>query len=209
MIAVLIYLAIIIVVDLVASIVLRGAFITTSSVTIDPNTGVVSVTGGSGFLTVMLVNALMVFLGTIFLAFLQAGIIRGALMIADGKRLEVGHMFNFDKFGTIIVAAVIVALATMVGFLLCFVGAVVVAFFTPFYLFFILDKNQGAWESIKSSIDLVTSNFAAVLLLFLAVIAAYVVGAILCLVGLLVTLPVAILAVTNAYRRLQNEPVAA
>ena len=209
MIAVLVYLAIILVIEVVAFAVLRGALISSPTVTIDPNTGAITSTGGSGFFAGMLVNATSNLLFTIFFAFLQAGVIRGALMLANGERLEVGHMFNFDKFGTIIVAAILVGVASFLGIFVCFVGSIVVWFFTPFYLFFIIDKDQGAWESIKSSISLVSSNFGQVFLLLLGVIAAFIVGAILCGIGLLVTAPVALLALTYGYRRLQNEPVAA
>ena len=60
------------------------------------------------------------------------------------KKLEIGDMFKFDKFGTVLVAADHRrAPSTAVGFLFCFVGAIVVAFFTPFYLFFVIDKDLG------------------------------------------------------------------
>jgi uncharacterized membrane protein len=206
MIAVLVYLAIIIVVDLVVSIVLRGLFINTATVTIDPTTHAIVTVSGSGFATVTLVNLLGAFVGVLLGAFLLAGITRGALMLANGERLEVGHMFNFDKFGTIAVAAIIVAAATV---FICCIGWIIVPLFTPFYLFFIIDKQQGSWESIKSSIELVSQNFGEVILLLLACLLAFIVGFVLCIVGLLVTLPVAVLALTYGYRRLQNEPIAA
>ncbi len=209
LVAVLIYLVILIVVEAVVYFLLRGAFINNSSATINPNTGQVTIHVGSGFFPRMLLNAGVNFGFTVLFAFLSAGVIRGALMLADGRHLEVGHMFNFEKFGTILLAAIMVGIASFLGIFLCFVGSIVVAIFTPFYLFFIIDKGQGAWESIKSSIELVSQNFGKVILLLLACILAYIVGAILCLIGLLVTAPVALLALTYGYRRLQNEPIAA
>jgi uncharacterized membrane protein len=179
------------------------------SVTLNQTTGQITVQPGSGFFANLVFNGGVNFFFVVVFAFMQAGVIRGALMLANGQRLEVGHMFNFSNFGTILVAAILVGIASFLGIFLCFVGSIVVAIFTPFYLFFIIDKNQGAWESIMSSINLVASNFGKVILLLLACIAAYIVGVILCGIGLLVTAPVALLALTYGYRKLQGDPIAA
>jgi uncharacterized membrane protein len=207
--AVAVYLVILIVVEAIAYVVLGGALLTTSSIEINQTTGEITTTGGSGFFATWLVYGLVNLLFWVLFAFLQAAVIRGGLMIADGNRLQVGHMFNFDKFGTVLAAAILVGIASFLGIFLCGVGTLIVAFFTPFYLFFVLDKNLGAWESIMASVNLVKDNFGEVFLLLLGVLAAYVVGAILCGVGLLVTAPVALLALTYGFRRLQNEPIAA
>jgi uncharacterized membrane protein len=157
----------------------------------------------------MLVYALVNLVFWVLFAFLQAAVIRGGLMIANGHRLQLGQMFNFDKVGTVVVASIIVGIATSVGFYLCILPGVVVMIFTAFYLFFIIDKNLGAWDSIMASFNLVKENFGEVFLLLLGVLAAYIVGAALCGIGLLVTAPVALLALTYGFRKLQNEPVAA
>jgi uncharacterized membrane protein len=207
--AVLVYLVILLVIEAIAWFVLRGALISDPSVSLNQATGQVTVNGGSGFFASMLVNGGLNFFFVVVFAFMEAGVIRGALMLANGQRLEVGHMFNFNNFGTILVAAILVGIGSFIGFFLCFVGAIVVWLFTAFYLFFIIDKQQGAWESIMSSVNLVASHFGKVVLLLLACIAAYIVGAILCGIGLLVTAPVALLALTYGYRRLQGDPIAA
>jgi uncharacterized membrane protein len=206
--AILLYWAILVVVSVVAYFILTGIFVHGSTITYAPD-GSPQFNGGSGAFASFFVFALVEMVFIFILAFLQAGIIRGALMLANGQRLEVGHMFNFSNFGTIAIAAVMVAIATGIGGLFCGVGALVVWFFTAFYLFFIVDKGQGAWESIMSSINLITSNFGKVILLLLACIGAYIVGALLCGLGLLVAVPVAVLALTYGYRKLQGDPIAA
>ena len=129
-------------------------------------------------------------------------------MVADGKRLEVGHMFVFDNFGMVFLAALIVSALTFVGLLACYVGALVVAFFTAFYMFFVVDKKPGAWTAIVDSFNLVKDNIGTVFLLLLVVLLLNIVGAILCLVGLIVSIPVSYLALTYGYRMLQGAPVA-
>ena len=209
LIAMLVYLVIIVVVQVVAYALLAGALISSPSMEINQTTGELTMTGGSGIFAGLFVTALSVAISTVLYAFLQAAIVRGGLMIADGQKLEVGHMFKFENFGTVFVAALIVSGLTLVGILACYVGAIVVAFFTTFYMFFVVDKQAGAWESVVASFNLVKNNFGAVVLLILCVFLAYLVGALLCGIGLLVTVPVAFLALTFGFRRLQGGAVAA
>lgn len=207
--AALIYVVAILIVEAIWFFVVQGVFISSPSVTIDQTTGQVTSTAGSGFFLTLLFGALSSFVFFVLFAFLQASIIRGALAIADGKKLDLGMMFKTDDLGVVLVAALIVGALTAVGYLACFVGSVVVSFFTAFYLFFVLDKKQGAWESVKSSFSLVSKNIGSVVVLVIGVIIAYIIGAILCGIGLIVTAPVALLAMTFGYRRLQGEAIAA
>lgn len=209
LIAVLVYFVILVVVEVIWYVIFSSLLISSPSIDINQETGAITTNAGSGFFAAFFVQALASFAFFVLFAFLQAAVIRGALMIADGKKLEVGDMFKFDQLGVVLLAAIIVAALTAVGYLFCFVGSLVVAFFTAFYLFFVIDKKLPAWESVKASFNLVKANAGDVLLLLLGVIAAYIVGAILCGIGLLVTAPVALLALTFGYRRLQNEPIAA
>ena len=208
--AVLVYAAIILVVEVIWVLLVRGIFVSTPSVTINPQTGVITSTGGSGFFTTLLVNALSLFVFVALGAFLQAAVVRGGLIIADGrKKLEIGDMFKFDNFVTVLVAAIIVGALTAVGVLFCFVGALVVWFFTSFYMFFLIDKGLGSWDSVKASFDFVKDNVGQVFLLILLAAIVYAIGAALCLIGLIVAAPVAFLALTYGYRRLQGDQIAA
>lgn len=209
LIAVLVYLVILVVIQLLVVFGVSAALLSTPTTTIDPQTGAFTTTGGSGLFAVILVNALSIAVSVLVAAFLQAAVIRGGLMIANGRRLEVGHMFSFDNFGRVLGAAVIVALLTAVGVVFFYVGALVVYFFTAFTMFFVIDRDLDPLSAIKASANLAKNNVGAVVLLLLAVFAANVVGAIVCLIGLLVSIPVSYLAMTYGYRRLQNEPVAA
>lgn len=209
LIAVLIYFVAIVALQFLWYFVFAGILTNDATWTINPDTGVAEFSGGSGFFATLLLGAVSSFAFFVLFAFLQAAVIRGALMIADGRRLEIGDMFKVERLGTVLVAAIIVGALSALGVLACYVGTIVVSFFTLFYLFFIIDKGYGAWDSVKASFDLVKNNVGDVLLLWLGTIAAYIVGALLCGIGLIVAAPVALLALTYGYRRLQNEPVAA
>jgi uncharacterized membrane protein len=208
LIAMVVYVAILLVVQFVVYFLLAGVLISSPSVDINQTTGEITTTGGSGLFASLAVTALSIAVSTVIFAFLQAAIVRGGLMVADGRRLEVGHMFVFDNFGMIFVAAIIVGAMTAVGAVLCYFPALLVAFFTAFYMFFVVDKKPGAWASIVGSFNLVKDNLGSVFLLLLVVFLLNVLGAIVCLVGLIVSIPVSYLALTYGYRMLQGAPVA-
>jgi uncharacterized membrane protein len=102
-----------------------------------------------------------------------------------------------------------VAVAVMVGSFLCYVPGLIVLFFSPFFGFFVLDKQMGAFDSIKASFQLVNRNLGTMIGFFFASYLALLLGGLLCGVGLIVALPVVVIATGYMYRRLQGEPVAA
>jgi uncharacterized membrane protein len=155
------------------------------------------------------VNAITSFLWTVMSAVMQAGIARGVLAITDGRPFEVATMFKFDNVVTVVIAGLLVGVASGIGLILCVIPGLIVLFFSQFYVWFIVDKQLGAVDSIKASFSLVNKNVGTMVLFFLASLLAYIVGAILCGVGLLVAVPVVYLAQGYAYRRLQGEQVAA
>jgi uncharacterized membrane protein len=208
-IATLIYVVAIAIFEVIVFVVFAGSLLSSASITVDQTTGAISTSGGAGFIARLLFGAIAVFVLLVVIAVVQSGIIHGTLEIANGKKVEIGDFFKFEKLGAVITAGVIVALATAVGAFLCYIPALIVGFFTPFYLFFILDKNMAPWDSIMASVKIVSTNIASMVLLIIGVFVAYFIGALICLIGLIVTMPVALLALTFAYRKFQNEPVAA
>lgn len=197
---VLAYLAVILVVSIIAFTVLVGgaAASTDAYGNVRPGGGFVF-----GFGT-LLVAAIFVLLVT----FMQAGIIRAALEVANGRRVEFATFFRFDDFGTVVVAALLVGLGTAVGTLLFVLPGIVFAFFAQFTLFFVIDKRMSPVDALKASFTLVNRNLGTIVLLYLGVLVANAVGSFVCYVGQLVTFPLGLLATTHVYRRTQGEPVA-
>lgn len=198
---VLAYLAVIVVVTAVLFAVILGGTVAS----VDPDTQELRNGAGVGLVFGYLVVAAVALLLS---AFMQAGVTRATLEVADGRRIEVGTFFRFDDFGKVVVAALLVGLGTAVGTLLFVIPGLVFAFLAQFTLFYVIDKRMAPVDAIRASFTLVGRNLGAVLLLFLAVYAANLVGSALCGVGQLVSFPVGLLATTWMYRRLQDEPVA-
>jgi uncharacterized membrane protein len=128
--------------------------------------------------------------------------------VADGRSPAFGELFEgWDKL-QVIVAALIIALLTLVGTVLCYLPALIVGYFTQFTLLFIVDKNMSAIDALGASFRLCANNLGATILFYILAVLTIVVGAILCLVGLLVAVPVVLVALAYTFRRLQGEPVA-
>jgi uncharacterized membrane protein len=179
----------------------------TPDATIDPVTGQIE---GSGFFGIAMILSLLGSALTYVVSLVvQAGIIKGALALTRNEPLSIGTAFNGINWGQVIAASLITGALIFIGLVLCIIPGIVAIFFTWFTLYFVIDRNMPAIEAIKASVSMVRANIGNLILLFLASIAAYIVGACLCGVGLLVAIPVVILAQVYTFRTLNGDPVQA
>ncbi len=137
----------------------------------------------------------------------QAAFARGALDELDGQRPAIGAFFRFTNLGVVILVAISVGVITTIGFILLVIPGIVATFLTWYSLTFAIDRGLGVVDAIKSSVRLTTSHVGQLILLALAVIGINIIGALLCLIGLLITAPVTLIATTYAYRTLTNGPI--
>ncbi len=148
-------------------------------------------------------------MGYLAVAFVvQAGIVRAGLAIVDGRPLEMSTLLSTDRLGTVIGASLLVGLITAVGSVLFVLPGVIFAFLAQFFLFFVVDRGEGAWDAIMSSIRFTVDNFVDVLLLYLVGAVVTTIGALLCGIGLVVAFPVVVIAQAYTFRFLQGQPVA-
>ena len=73
-----------------------------------------------------------------------AGIVRGALDITEGKVLDPKTLLTPQKLGEVIVASLLIGIATFVGFILLVIPGLLVLFFTSFTLYFLMDRPSSA-----------------------------------------------------------------
>lgn len=154
-------------------------------------------------------SSLLGLIGSLVLGVLQALGINAALREVSGEKATWGNLFKANNFGMIILAALLLMAASFVGVLLCGIGLIAVAIFAVFTYHNVVDKGLNAWSAFTSSFSLVGKNFGAVFLLELALFGINILGAIPCGLGLFVTLPLSVLAIAFAYRRLTGGAVAA
>lgn len=164
---------------------------------------------GSGFFARLFVAALAAGIGGFISQLLIAGLIRSALDVVDGRpALDVGAVFSWASKPAVIQTAAVFGALSFAGTLLLYLPAIIVSFLCAFAMYFTVDKGVAGFGAIKASVALVTGNLGNVLVFFLLGIAVMIVGALACLVGLFVAIPVMIVAAAYTFRVLNNQPVA-
>lgn len=170
--------------------------------------GVLAGTGDAGGFVALVMAAIGV-LGYVAIGFVvQAGIIRAALAIVDGRKLEMSTLLSLDRIGPVVITALLIGVAAAIGSLVI-IGGIIVTFLAQFALFNVIDRGEGPMDAIMSSVRLVIDNVAGLALLYIAAAVVGTVGALLCGIGLLVAFPVITIAQAWAYRTLNGQPVAA
>ncbi|GGO89114.1 hypothetical protein GCM10011584_17740 [Nocardioides phosphati] len=137
--------------------------------------------------------------------FFTAASIRAAFDVTEGRRVDLGAAFTRWNKGQVILLAVLVSIGTMVGFILCVLPGIVFLFFTWFGMYFVVGNAQSAVEAIGSSFRFTADNLGNLLLLFLMAILIGLLGALACLVGLLVAIPLLTIAAAYTFRFLQGQ----
>ncbi|MEV5000470.1 hypothetical protein [Nocardioides sp. LML1-1-1.1] len=158
----------------------------------------------------LLTFAIVAVLGVVFFIFAQvigAGLIREALGVTEGRAFTTAGVFKFENIGNVVVTSLLVGAGTFVGYLLCIIPGIIFAFLSMYSLFFVVDRNLAPVEAIKASIELVRNNLGPALIWYLVAIVIVFIGELLCLVGLLAAIPVALLGSAYTYKRLSGQPV--
>jgi len=171
----------------------------------------------SAALAILAVNLIFWLLGRGFLVSLigwfvslliTLGLIRIALKIVDGEPVETADLFQrADLALPYFVASVIVGVVVGIGLVLLVVPGIYLAVTFGFFGYNIVDKEHGIIESIEQSAAITRAQkwdlFAFGVVLFFFNLA----GAIALGVGLLITVPVSMLALAYVYRKISGEPV--
>jgi uncharacterized membrane protein len=144
----------------------------------------------------------------VVIAAIQSAYLAGVLDIANGQPVTIGSFFKPRMVGSVVIATVLIAIASIIGSF-CFILGIVISIFTLFATVAIVDRNLSPIDGIKASIDITKANFVQVLLTWLIAGVIALVGALVCGIGLIVALPVAALYVVYAYRRLTGGQIAA
>ena len=155
----------------------------------------------------LLATALAGLVVSLIVQSLGAGLIKNALNVADGRPASINQVFTWAVKPHVIGTAALIALITFVGTLLCYLPGLIAAFLLNWSMFYVVDKNLSPVDAIKASFSFTTGHLGATLVFYLLGVVAFIVGALLCLVGLLVAAPVVLIGAAYTFRRLLDEPV--
>ena len=132
---------------------------------------------------------------------LYAGLFGMAVKQVRGQETSIGDLFGFTHvIGQTIIASIVVGILTAIGFILCFLPGLVLAGLFMFTFPLIVDKGMSASEAISASVNALKSQWLMAAVFALVVGLLYIFGYFLCLVGVLITAPVALLSVAVLYR---------
>lgn len=163
----------------------------------------------AGFFALLMFTALFSIVGAAAQYVIQAQITRGALAITYGRKIDMQTMLSLDNIGQVLIGGLLLGIATAIGFALCYIPGLIVAFFGQFFVHFAVDKSLPAMDAIRASVQFVNQNIGTLIGFYIASIVAIMVGFLLCGIGALVAIPVVVIAQAYTFRTLQGEAVAA
>jgi len=173
--------------------------------------GVYECTGGGGTSFIIFLLGLAVFYGLMLFGqyVFQLLMFRAGLMVTEGRSPELSDLMSGTNVGSYLIASLIMSVGVGIGIMLCVIPGLLLAFFGYFFGFYILDKGVSPIDGIKGSIELVRNNIGTVLVFIIAAFALNAVGAMVCYIGLLVTVPMTSIAGAWVYKQMDGQPVAA
>lgn len=209
--AALVYFVIGAVVHVLVFVLLGGATANTPDIGSDYGASFTASLGAGGTLVFSIVSF-------VFVIFVQAAFLSGALDLADGRPVTVGSFFKPRNFGKVVLAGALLSvisavlnLVALLGFLFYLLSLAAVLVFTFLSLFtiaFATDRALPPIDALKASVSTIRSHIGDTLLSFLVQGLLFVLGLFACGIGILVTGPLAGLIQVYTYRRLSGGPVA-
>ena len=139
-------------------------------------------------------------------------ILQGPLMVGfhifvmkrmAGRSAEFADLFKgFNFFVPALVASLVISMFTFAGALLCVIPGLVLAAMYKFTYLFIVDKRMDFWPAMQASHDVVRGDYFGFTMFLILLGLVNLLGALCCIVGILISIPVTIAAITVAYGEL-------
>ncbi len=135
---------------------------------------------------------------------LDMGILRINLKFIDSKKPKYKDLFvlNWKAILNYILSSILVGLIVLIGFILLIVPGIILAIRLQYSGYLIVDKNLGAIEAIKKSWKITKGNAWHLFAFSLAIIGINIIGLLALVIGLLVTVPLSMVASAFVFRKL-------
>jgi uncharacterized membrane protein len=150
--------------------------------------------------------ALIEVIGFVAVSAAGIGVYRVALQITAGEPADIAKAYQYDRWGEWILFSIVFGLFVGVSLALCIVPGLFVLAFFGLAPFFFIDKRMSLGQALTASRQAVSMRGLAFPVLLSIVVG--VLGVIACVVGLLVTYPIAYTAVAFLYRYATGQAVA-
>lgn len=141
--------------------------------------------------------------GGVLSVFLQMGTTRFFLKAHDTTSdTRLHDLIYLRTFWRYVGASILVFFAVLLGFLLLIVPGIIASIALSFALYLVIDKGLGPVEAFKQSLALTKGHRWSLFFLALATLGLNILGLLALVVGLLISIPVSMLAMMHAYRLL-------
>jgi len=149
------------------------------------------------------------FIGTLVSLLITLGWLRVALEITNGVKPEVGDVFKASGYGTFIIASILFYIGFVIGLILLIIPGIIFAVVFGFYGFVIAQRPQGTgvMEALQASADLTRGHRWQLFGLGIVLLLINIVGLLACLVGVIFTWGITLIAWAYTYRTLHGEAV--
>lgn len=120
-----------------------------------------------------------------------------------GAEINVGDIAKgFNFFIAAVLANILVGIFTAIGFVLCIIPGFIITALYVFTMPFILEKNYDFWQAMEASRKAVTPHLFEMIIFIILLALINLVGAIICGIGLIFTVPLTLAATAIAYQDL-------
>jgi len=139
--------------------------------------------------------------------FIQGPLTAGFFIVCMKRTLnrtaDFADLFTgFNFFIPALVASLVIALFVFVGTVFCIIPGLVVAAMYKFTYLFIVDKRMDFWPAMQASHAVVRNDYFGFTMFLIVLALVNLLGLICCIVGVLVTMPVTMAAITVAYKEI-------
>ena len=141
-------------------------------------------------------------LKTIFGLVTGMGLIKISLEFIDRKKPQVSDLFYTKSIVNYFLVSLINGIIVVLGFILLIVPGIILSIKLQYSTYLVVDKNMGVIESIKKSWEMTKGVKMNLFLLDLLFIGINILGVLALLVGLIITVPLSMVASAFVYRKL-------
>ena len=158
----------------------------------------------SNFMAFTLGNFLLMIINSFAFGLLigpwYAGMYKMTIKARHGQDVSMGDAFSgFENFGLIFVAGLLYSIGVGLGSALCFIPGLIVGGILMYLIPLVALRGDSIGDAIGTSKEIAMKSLVAHSLFMLVIVLLAMLGAILCGVGLFITVPIGIMAMGVAY----------
>lgn len=136
------------------------------------------------------------------------GIVRMTLRFVDGDKGELVDLFSpIPLIPNYLIASIVVCIGVSVGFVLLILPGIYLSVRWYMFPWVLVDKGVGPFEALRQSWEMTRGSFWNLFLLGFLLCLINILGTMALLIGLLVTIPLSVVAVGYVYRHMERAAI--